>query len=57
MNDDLMQKANSLFYALTKMAARDSFIEFLEDSGLTSDEWQEIKSEITSKTGIEFKYL
>ena len=57
MNDDLIKKANSMFYILTKTAARDSFIEFLEEAGLTSGEWQEIKSEITSKTGIEFKYL
>jgi hypothetical protein len=57
MNDDLMQKANSLFYALTKDAARNSFIEYLEDAGVTQDEWQEIKSEITSKTGIESFYI
>jgi len=57
MNDDLIQKANSLFYALTKDAARNSFIEYLEDSGATQDEWQEIKSEITSKTGIESFYI
>ena len=57
MNDDLIQKANSLFYALTKDAARNSFIEYLEDSGVTQDEWQEIKSEITSKTGIESFYI
>ncbi len=57
MNDDLMQKANSLFYALTKDAARNSFIEYLEDAGVTQGEWQEIKSEITSKTGIESFYI
>jgi hypothetical protein len=57
MNEDLMKKANNMFYYLTKTAARDSFTDFLEEVGLTSDEWQEIKSEITSKTGIEFKYL
>ena len=57
MNDDLIKKANAMFYRLTKDAARDSFIEYLEDAGLTSDEWQKIKAEITSKTKIEFKYL
>ena len=57
MNDDLMQKANSLFYALTKAAARNSFVEYLEDAGVTQSEWQEIKSEITRKTGIESFYI
>jgi len=57
MNDDLIKKANAMFYRLTKDAARYSFIEYLEDAGLTSDEWQEIKSEIASKTGIESFYI
>jgi tRNA A37 threonylcarbamoyladenosine biosynthesis protein TsaE len=56
MNDDLIKKANAMFYRLTKDAARYSFIEYLEDAGLTLDEWEKIKSEITSKTKIEFKY-
>tara|TARA_R110000850_G_C9673720_1_gene437087 strand:+ start:27 stop:200 length:174 start_codon:yes stop_codon:yes gene_type:complete len=57
MTEDLRKKANMMFYWLTKCAARDSFVEFLEEAGLNQDEWEQIKSEITSKTGIEFKYL
>ena len=56
MTEDLREKANSMFYDLTKCAARTSFVDFLADAGLTQDEWGQIKSEITSKTGIEFKY-
>lgn len=57
MNRELKSKAETMFYFLTKEAARQSFTEFLESCEVTPQEWQEIKSEITHKTGIEFKYL
>lgn len=57
MNKELKGKAESVFYFLTKNSARDSWVDFLEDCGCSCDEWEEIKKEITEKTGIEFKYL
>jgi len=57
MNEQLKSKAETMFYFLTKEAARQSFVEFLEGCDVTQDEWSAIKQEITGKTGIEFKYL
>ena len=57
MTPELKKKAETMFYFLTKEAARSSFMEFLEGCDVTDDEWDQIKEEITSKTGIEFKYL
>ena len=57
MNDDLKTKAETMFYFLTKEAARNSFAEFLEENDVTDDEWQSIKAHITEKTGIKFNYL
>ena len=57
MNDELMKKANAIFYSLTKSAARNSFIETLEDSGLTIEDWRQIKQVITNSTGIDGFYV
>ncbi len=47
MKDNLKEKAETVFYFLTKMAARDSFIEFLDECDCTDEEWQQIKQEIS----------
>ena len=52
-----MKKANAIFYSFTKAAARNSFIETLEHSGLTLEDWQQIKREITNGTGIDGFYV
>ena len=60
MNDELTKKAERVFYHLTKNAnaARSSWNDFLyEECDCSDSEWQEVKKEITEKTGIEFKYL
>ena len=57
MDEKLKKKAETMFYFLTKEAARDSFSDFLDYNGVSNEEWQAIKSYITEKTSIEFKYL
>lgn len=57
MNEKLKNKAETVFYFLTKNAARQSFFEFMEGCDCSMDEWEAIKAEITEKTGIKFKYL
>tara|TARA_R110000824_G_scaffold330463_1_gene517268 strand:- start:51 stop:224 length:174 start_codon:yes stop_codon:yes gene_type:complete len=57
MDAELKKKAETMFYFLTKEAARNSFADFLYNSGVSDDEWQAIKAHITEKTSIEFKYL
>tara|TARA_Y100000310_G_C20704315_1_gene833512 strand:+ start:2460 stop:2636 length:177 start_codon:yes stop_codon:yes gene_type:complete len=58
MDEELKQKAETFMYFLTKTAARNSFVEFVEeDCCLTMDDWRLVKDYITEKTGIEFKYL
>ncbi len=52
MNADLKKKADSLFYFLTKDAARDSFSEFLESCGLSDDDYEQIKKEVLLPHGI-----
>lgn len=58
MKDELKNKAETVFYCLTKEAARNSFVDFLQGcADCSMGEWKQIKEEITAKTGIEFKYL
>ena len=57
MNNELKKKAETMFYFLTKEAARNSFAEFLDDNGVLDEEWEAIKAHITEKTGIKFNYL
>jgi len=56
MNEQLLIKANDLFYRLTKDAAREDFIEYLECLDITYDEWKEIKEHL-SKIGINKSYV
>ena len=56
MNDELIKKMNHLMYYLTKMAARSSFADFLEDLDITEDEYKEIKAQ-WAKIGINKTYL
>ena len=56
MNDELKVKMNSLMYFLVRGAARYSFSEFLEEVGISDDEYKEIKKE-WEKIGITKTYL
>lgn len=56
MNDELKAKMNDLMYRLTKHAARNSFMEFLEDEvGITEEDYEQIKEE-WEKMGITRTY-
>ncbi len=44
-------------YALTKHAARNSFIEFLEDWGLSEEDYAEVKAYLNSNLGEVKTYL
>ena len=50
-------KLNSLMYALTKHAARNSFIEFLEEWGLSEEDYAEVKAYLNSNLGEVKTYL
>ena len=41
--ESLKRNMQALIYYLTKLAARDSFIDFLEHAGLTEPDYEEIK--------------
>ena len=55
MNDNLKEKMNTLMYFLVKGAARESFMEFLEELDISDDEYEEIKLE-WKKIGINRTY-
>lgn len=50
-------KLNSLMYALTKHAARNSFVDFLEDWGLTEQDYAEVKEYLNASLGKVETYL
>ena len=56
MNDELKVKMNRLIYSLTKDAARSSFIEYLENCGITEEEYDLIKEE-WEKIGMTNSYI
>ena len=56
MNDELKAKMNTLMYSLTKEAARSSFVQFIEELGISDDDYEEIKAE-WSKIGITKTYV
>lgn len=56
MNNELLKKMNSLMYAFTKEAARESFIVFLRYSDISMEEYKLIKEE-RAKIGITKTYL
>jgi len=47
------EKFSRLMYALTKHAARDSFIDFIEGWGLTWDDYKEIRDYLKETYGVE----
>lgn len=52
MNEELQKKMQRLMYFLTKNAARESFMDFLEYSDISEEDYQEIKREWKDKLGI-----
>ena len=56
MSDELKEKMNTFMYFLTKEAAREDFAEFLEEIGITEDDYDQIKAEL-AKIGITKTYL
>ena len=52
MNEHLQDKMQTLIYALTKNAARNSFIEFLEGWGITEEEYDQLKEVLKEKLGV-----
>lgn len=50
-------KLNNLMYALTKHAARNSFIEFLKERGLSEEDYAEVKAYLNSNLGEVKTYL
>jgi len=56
MNNDQLKKMNLMMYCLTKEAARYNFTEFLEDLGITDDDYKTIKEE-WAKIGITNTYI
>jgi len=56
INDDLKKKISSLMYALTKTAAREDFVEFLDCEGLTLNDYEDIKR-FWESVGITGTYL
>lgn len=55
MTTEQLEKMNSLMYFMTKEVARSSFKEFLEDLGISDDEYDLIKKE-WEKIGITKTY-
>jgi len=53
MNDDIQTKLQTLMYFLTKNAARNSYREFLEDLGISEEDYKEIKAIWKDKLNIE----
>lgn len=53
MNNELKKKASGFFYSLTKDAARSSFNEYLQEHGLSDEEYEQIKKEVLLPHHIE----
>lgn len=54
MNEELKVKFGKLMYNLTKMAARNSFSEFIENVDLDEEEWETIKAELKENYDAKF---
>ena len=52
MDEKLKEKFSDLMYALTKLAARDSFMDFLSYHDIDDDEWKAIKAHLKSTYGV-----
>lgn len=57
MNEHMQAKMETLMYALTKEAARSSFIEWLETWGLNHEEYKILKQEWIDKLNIKKTYV
>ncbi|WP_232696147.1 hypothetical protein [Brevibacillus daliensis] len=51
------EKFSTLMYALTKNAARNSFVDFLEEWDLTKDDYDDIKEHLIETYGIRKPYV
>lgn len=56
MSEELKDKMNTLMYFLIKEAARSSFAEFIEELGISDDDYEAIKRE-WEKIGITKTYI
>jgi len=52
MGEEIQKKMQTIMYALTKNAARSSYVEFLEDWGITEDDYEQIKAIWAEKLGV-----
>ena len=52
LDEKLKEKFSDLMYALTKLAARDSFMDFLSYHDIDDDEWKAIKAHLKSTYGV-----
>lgn len=52
MNEDLQKKMQTIMYALTKNAARNSYLEFLDDWGISEEDYDEITKVWEEKLGV-----
>lgn len=50
-------KTENLIYFMQKACARDSWVDFLEDVGMTTEEAEEVFSEIVRKLGLDGQKL
>lgn len=53
MNEEIQNKMQDLMYSLTKNAARESYLDFLEYLDITWDEYEMIKEVWKEKLGVE----
>ena len=56
MNEEIQNKMQDLMYSLTKNAARESYLDFLEYLDITWDEYEMIKEVWKEKLGVEPTY-
>ena len=57
MTEDMQKKMETLMYGLTKEAARSGFIDWLEEWGLTDNDYEELKQVWKDKLGIKKPYV
>jgi len=53
MNQDQKNMFTALMYGLLKNAARSSFVDFLEDLNITSEEYKELKKVIGEQLEVD----
>jgi hypothetical protein len=53
MNDDMKRKAESLIYRMQKTCSYDSWIDFLEDEGLSEEEGDFVFKSIADSLGLD----